>query len=153
MGRIRLARLLVLFLALGLVASACSKKAETTGSASPSASGSGSGSGSGQMTIGSDKANNKGTASISGMEDFSVEVDNFYFKPTVLKGTAGQQIKLELENESSTLHNFTLADQNIDQDIQAGQKMEVTVKLPASGFLEFFCKYHKTSGMVGELSV
>jgi plastocyanin len=151
MGRRRLARLLVLFLALGLVASGCSKKAETTGSATPSASASGSGSG--QMTIGSDKANNKGTASISGMEDFSVEVDNFYFKPTVLKGTAGQQIKLELENESSTLHNFTLADQNIDQDIQAGQKMEVTVKLPASGFLEFFCKYHKTSGMVGELSV
>jgi plastocyanin len=144
MGKIRLARLLVLFLAIGLVASACSKKTETTG---------GSGGGGGQITIGSDKANNKGTASISGKEDFSIEVDSFYFKPTVLKGTAGQQIKLELENESSTLHNFTLADQNIDQDIQAGQKMEVTVKLPASGFLEFFCKYHKASGMVGELSV
>jgi plastocyanin len=143
MGRIRLARLLVLFLALGLVASACSKKAETTGSAS----------GSGQMTIGSDKANNKGTASISGKEDISVEMDSFYFKPTVLKGTAGQEIKLELENESNTLHNFTLADQNIDQDVQAGQKMEVSVKLPQSGFLEFFCKYHKASGMVGELSV
>ena len=151
MGRLRLARLLVLFLALGLVASACSKKAETTGGGSPSASGGASGSG--QITIGSDKANNKGTASISGKEDFSVEIDSFYFKPTVLKGTAGQEIKLELENESSTLHNFTLADQKVDQDIQAGQKVEVTVKLPASGFLEFFCKYHKASGMVGELSV
>jgi plastocyanin len=153
MGRIRLARLLVLLLVIGLVASACSKKAQTTGGASPSASESGGASGNGQITIGSDKANNKGTASISGKEDFSVEVDDFYFKPTVLKGTAGQQIRLELENESSTLHNFTLADQNMDQDIQAGQKMEVTVKLPASGFLEFFCKYHKASGMVGELSV
>jgi plastocyanin len=142
------ARLIVLFLAIGLVASACSKKkTETTGGSS------GGGGGGGQITIGSDKANNKGTASISGKEDFSVEVDSFYFEPTVLKGTAGQQIKLELENESSTLHNFTLADQKIDQDIQAGQKMEVTVKLPTSGFLEFFCKYHKASGMVGELSV
>jgi plastocyanin len=153
MRKIRVARLLVLFLALGLVASACSKKTETTGGASPRASESGGASGSGQITIGSDQANNKGTASITGKEDFSVEVDDFYFKPTVLKGTAGQQIRLELENESSTLHNFTLADQNIDQDIQAGQKMEVTLKLPASGFLEFFCKYHKASGMVGELSV
>jgi plastocyanin len=142
MGRTRLARLVVLFLALGLVASACSKKkTESTTS------------GGGQITIGSDKANNKGTASISGKASISVEVDDRYFKPTVLKGTAGQQIKLELENESSNLHNFTLADQNVDQDIQAGQKMEVTVKLPASGFLEFFCKYHKASGMVGELSV
>ena len=57
MGKIRLARLLVLVLAIGLVASACSKKTETTG---------GSGGGGGQITIGSDKANNKGTASISG---------------------------------------------------------------------------------------
>ncbi len=144
MGRTRLARLLVLFLALGLVASACSKKkTETTGSAG----------GGGQMTIGSDKANNKGTTSISGKDEVSVELDNFYFKPTVLKGTAGQEIKLELENESDTLHNFTLEDQNLDQDIQAGQKAEVTVTLPQSGFLEFFCKYHKASGMVGELSV
>jgi plastocyanin len=82
-----------------------------------------------------------------------VTVNSFFFKPTVLKGSAGQQVKLELENESSTLHNFTLSDQNIDQDIQPNQKVEVTVTLPQSGFLEFFCKYHKASGMVGELSV
>ena len=145
MPRVRVMRLLVLVLALGLVAAACSKKKEPS---SGGASGGG-----GQITVGSDKANNKGTASISGKEDFSVEVDSFYFKPTVLKGTAGQQIRLELENESSTLHNFTLSIQNIDQDIQADQKVEVMVTLPQSGFLEFFCKYHKASGMVGELSV
>jgi plastocyanin len=141
----RVVRLLVLALVLSLVAAGCSKKKEST---SGGASGGG-----GQITIGSDKANNKGTASISGKEDVSVEVDSFYFKPTVLKGSAGQQIKLELENESNTLHNFTLSDQNIDQDIQSKQKAEVTITLPQSGFLEFFCKYHKASGMVGELSV
>jgi plastocyanin len=141
----RVMRLLVLVLVVGLLAAACSKKKEP---ASGGASGGG-----GQITIGSDKANNKGTASIAGKEDVSLEVDNFYFKPTVLKGSAGQQIKLELENESGTLHNFTLSDQNINQDIQPNQKVEVTVTLPQSGFLEFFCRFHKASGMVGELSV
>jgi len=31
--------------------------------------------------------------------------------------------------------------------------VDVTVTFPQSGSLEFFCKYHKSSGMVGELSV
>lgn len=140
----RLARLIVLFLVLGLVAAACSSKKGTT-------SGSSSG---GTITIGSDQANNHGTKDVSGMAKFEVEQDNFYFNPTVWKGTAGQQVKLELKNETSaTLHNFTLTDQSIDQDVAAGKTVEVTVSFPQSGFLEFFCKYHKSSGMVGELSV
>ena len=44
------------------------------------------------MTIGSDKANDKGTTSVSGKTEFEVEMDNFYFKPTVLMGTPGQQL-------------------------------------------------------------
>jgi len=83
-----------------------------------------------------------------------VEMDDFYFGPTVLTGSPGQKLTIELKNESKagTLHNFTLSDQNIDQDVQADQSTEVTVTFPQSGFLEFFCKYHKSSGMVGELT-
>lgn len=153
MRRPRLVRLLILFLALGLVAAACSSKKSPGSSGSPSESPSAEESG-GTMTIGSDQANDHGTKDVSGMDEASVELDNFYFEPTVLKGTAGAKIKLELENEAAgTLHNFTLQDQNIDMDVQSGQKAEVTVTFPQSGFLEFFCKYHKSSGMVGELSV
>jgi plastocyanin len=134
----RVLRLLVLFLAFGLVAAACSSK-----------KGSG-----GQITIGSDKANDKGTTNVSGKSDVEVELDNFYFKPTILKGSPGAQIKLELKNETSgTLHNFSLPDQSMDQDVQAEKSVDVTVTFPQSGILEFFCKYHKPSGMVGELSV
>ncbi|HEY3211416.1 MAG TPA: cupredoxin domain-containing protein [Actinomycetota bacterium] len=143
MRRLRLVRLLVLFLALGLVAAACSSKKSE-----------GSEGGGGTMTIGSDKANNHGTKDFSGKDEAEVELDNFYFSPTELKGTAGSQIKLELDNEAKgALHNFTLQDQNIDMDVPSGQKVDVTVTFPQSGFLEFFCKYHKSRGMVGELSV
>jgi len=104
------------------------------------------------MTIGSDKANDKGTESVSGMDEFELELDNFYFKPTVLKGTPGQELKIELSNDGSALHNFTLEAQSIDQDVQSEEKADVTVTFPQSGFLEFFCKYHRALGMVGELS-
>ena len=90
---------------------------------------------------------------MSGQSSLELEVDNFYFEPTVIKGTAGAQITLKLTNDASALHNFTLTDQAIDQDVPPGQSVEVTVTFPQSGFSEFFCKYHKASGMVGELTV
>jgi plastocyanin len=106
------------------------------------------------MTIGSDTANNHGSEDVSGKSETSMELDDFYFGPTVLTGKPGQTLKIELENESKagTLHNFSISDQNIDQDVSADQKVDVTVTFPQSGFVEFFCKYHKTSGMVGELT-
>jgi plastocyanin len=151
----RLARLLVVCLVLGLVAAACSSKETPSsgGTTESRPSASESEHEGGKITIGSDQANDHGSKDFTGKDEAEVEVDSFYFEPTVVKGSAGQQIKLELDNESDTLHNFTLEDQSIDQDIQPGQKEDVTVTLPQSGILEFFCKFHRSSGMVGELSV
>jgi plastocyanin len=146
--------LLVLLLTVGLVAGACSKKAATPGSigtprqASPTETESGGGT----ITIGGDTANDHGTKDVSGLASLELELDNFYFNPTVIKGTAGAKLKLELKNDSSALHNFTLTPEGIDNDVQPGTTVEVTVTIPESGFLEFFCKYHKASGMVGELA-
>jgi plastocyanin len=156
--RSNLVSILVLLVAAALVAGACSSSNKTTSGSTTSAvetseSPSASESAGGTITIGSDTANNKGTEDVSGKDEAEVEVDDFYFNPTVIKGAPGAQIKLELDNESQTLHNFTLADQNIDKDIPPGAKEDVTVTFPQSGFLEFFCKYHKASGMVGELTV
>ena len=149
--RSKVGRMLVMVLALSLVAAACSKK-------SNGSSGSGSSGGGGSMTIGSDKATNKGTQDVSGKSTFELEMDNdngkFYFKPTVLKGTAGQQLTLTLKNEGNTVHNFSLVGSEANGvDVQAGQEGSVQVTFPQSGFVEFFCKYHRSLGMVGELTV
>ena len=64
----------------------------------------------------------------------------------------GQKLKLELENEGNAEHNFRLADQNIDQDVEAGEKAEVTVTIPESGEISFVCKYHEQLGMAGALA-
>jgi plastocyanin len=94
----------------------------------------------------------RGQATASnGME---VEVDDNYFEPNIITGTAGQSVELELASEGKSLHNFSLTEQNVSQDVTAGSKVKVTVKFPASGELSFFCKYHKDeAGMAGVLRV
>jgi plastocyanin len=150
--RSRLWRSVVMLVAVVLMGAACSSNnSETTTGASPAASGSESGGGT--ITIGSDTANNHGSKDVSGASSVDVEQDDFYFNPTIISGTAGQKITIKLENEGSPTHNFTLEDQGIDQDVSSGQDATVTVTFPQSGTLEFFCKFHRAQGMVGELSV
>jgi plastocyanin len=154
--------LLVIVVAFG--ASACSKSNSTTApsSAGPSSGTPSPGSGSPRtITIGSDIANDHGSKSVSGATSVEVvqndEGSDFFFEPTVLMGTPGQRLTIELSNHShnGTLHNFSLTEQGIDQDVpppSGGPPVTVTVTFPQSGFLEFFCKYHRSRGMAGELS-
>jgi plastocyanin len=136
--------LFAVVLVLALAATACGKDNGTEGSG-------------GTITIAGQKANDKGTKDVSGASSAELELNNeenvYYFEPTILKGTAGQKMTLELSNEGSALHNFSVTDQNVDQDVPSGQKAEVTVTFPQSGTLVFFCKYHQTLGMVGALEV
>jgi plastocyanin len=108
-------------------------------------------SGGGQKTIAGVNANDHGTKSVSGKTE--VELDDFYFKPTVLQGKPGEKVTLELKNEGKVEHTFTIDSQNIDQDLQPGDTAEVTVSIPKSGVVSFYCKFHKSSGMAGALAV
>jgi len=106
----------------------------------------------GTTTVAGVAAANHGTKDASGMEELDVELDDDYFEPTVITGTPGQKLRLELENEGSNEHNFTLESQSLDQDVDAGEKADVTVTIPQSGQVSFYCKYHKQLGMVGALA-
>lgn len=78
--------------------------------------------------------------------------DNF-FMPKDVTATASAPSIL-LTNKGGVLHNFSVPQLGVDQDVQPGKTVVVTVKLPASGTLDFFCKYHKDeSGMAGTLKV
>jgi plastocyanin len=101
----------------------------------------------GQKTIAGVPVNDHGTKTVSSSAE--VELDDYYFKPTVIRGKPGSTVTLELKNEGSVEHNFTLAAQKIDLNVQAGGSATVTVTIPASGVVSFFCKFHKSSGMAG----
>ena len=126
------------------------------GSSSSSSSGTTteeSGGGGGQKTIAGVQANDHGTKAVEDSGKTEVELDDFYFKPTVLEGKAGEKVTLELKNEGNTEHSFTIDSQGIDKDIQPGDEAEVTVTIPKSGVVSFYCKFHKSSGMAGALAV
>jgi plastocyanin len=90
------------------------------------------------------------------MTSTNVEQKNdsgFYFEPTVLQGTASQQLTIHLENKGTLPHTFTIDDQNIDVELQPGNEQDVQVTFASTGPVEFYCKFHRSSGMAGELLV
>ena len=88
---------------------------------------------------------------VSGLAEVDLEADEYYFEPAFLRGTPGQKLKLEIENESSTLHSFTIPEQKLDMDIPPKGKVVVEVTFPPSGVVRFLCRFHSELGMEGEL--
>ena len=131
---------LALVLALMLVAASCGGGDDEEG-------------GGGTTTVDGQKANDHGSKDVSGENELDLELDDFYFSPTVITGSAGEKVTVHLENEGSTEHNFSVTEQGIDQDVEDGDNATVTVTLPDSGTLLFFCKYHQNMGMRGALKV
>jgi plastocyanin len=145
----RLGVLIVAVLGLGVVPllAGCGSSSSSSGSTESSSSGGA------KKTIAGVQANDHGTKTASSSGKTEVELDDFYFEPTVLQGKPGEQVELELKNESKVEHTFTIDSQGIDQDLQPGDEAEVMVTIPKSGAVSFYCKFHKSSGMAGALAV
>jgi plastocyanin len=90
-----------------------------------------------------------GTKDLSGDGELELELDDFYFGPTFIKAAPGATVKVELRNEGSAPHTFTVDALKIDKTVAAGEDASVSVKLPASGALAFYCRFHKGQGMQG----
>jgi plastocyanin len=133
-----------LVIATVLLTAACGNSSATSTTSSPSG---------GRVTVNGEAANDHGTKDVSGGGSQNVEVDNFYFNPTVFTAHAGDKLTLTLSNESQTAHTFTISEQNIDKDLAVGGKVTVTVTFPSSGTVLFFCRFHRSQGMLGGLKV
>lgn len=102
-------------------------------------------------TIAGQAANDHGSKDVSGEDELEMEADDFYFEPTILEGTAGQTLKIDIENEGSATHTFTIDDQDVDVTIEPGDTQEVEVTFPQSGVIRFYCRFHDGQGMAGAL--
>jgi plastocyanin len=80
-----------------------------------------------------------------------VEMYDNYFKPKTITGKPGQMVKIELKNEGKAEHNFKIDGQKADADVEPGKGASVTVKIPMSGSVRFYCEYHKALGMTGSV--
>ena len=145
------------FVLFGATAVALIMLAACSSSSSTAAQTSGSSSSSGKITIGSDQANDHGTEDATGKATFEIEATNdtsgYFFKPTILQGSGGQSITLEIKNDGSVPHNFSITSMNVNVTVQPGASQEVKVTFPQTGTVEYFCRFHHALGMAGELSV
>ena len=103
------------------------------------------------ITLGDVTFSDHGTKDVKGQGELDLEADNYYFEPTFLRGTPGQKIKLEIKNDSATLHNFSIPKQYVDVNIPRKGKVVVEITFPSSGVVAYFCKFHVSRGMNGEL--
>jgi plastocyanin len=142
---------LALVLALGLVATACAEEQV--------AGGGGGGGGGGQeeggtATIAGQEATSHGSEDVTGTDEVELELDDFYFEPTVLEGEAGQTLTVSMFNEGDAAHTFTIDELQIDEELQPGDEgVTAEVTFPDSGALVFYCRFHVGGGMLGGLSV
>jgi plastocyanin len=90
-----------------------------------------------------------GAAPATGAE-LAIEAGDSYFEPTCVTGTPSGEVQLVVENTGGVLHNVSIPDQGIDTDVAPGETITVTVDV-SGGALPYFCKFHRTSGMVGSL--
>jgi hypothetical protein len=70
------------------------------------------------------------------------------FQPSVITGSPGQRLQLTVlqadDLSADFQHNFSIDQLHINKDIPegAGHSISVTVTLPQSGPLTFYCYYH-----------
>jgi plastocyanin len=87
-----------------------------------------------------------------GTQDTTLVLKDNVFDPADFTVAAGSQITLK--NEGAALHNFSVEGQNIDKDIQPGEtENEDILEGLQPGTYTMFCKYHRSIGMEGTLTI
>ena len=97
------------------------------------------------------RASAHGEADVAGVSTTVIEMGDFFFKPTVLRGTPGQHVTVTLSNQGNSLHDFSIPAQHIDANVEAGTPVTVSVTFPQRGAVTFECRYHLLQNMRGEL--
>jgi plastocyanin len=103
-------------------------------------------------TIAGVAASNHGFTDVRGAKSVNLDVHDDYFEPTVIRGKPGQELKAALENYGAKRHNFTVPSEGIDHDLAPGRKATVTIRIPGSGQVVFYCRFHRQLGMAGGLA-
>jgi plastocyanin len=94
--------------------------------------------------------NNKGTKVVSGTS-VSVALADFAFTPTYIEAKPGTKLTVQLKNTGTTTHTFTIASPATDKSLVPGSSGTVTVTVPQSGSLNFYCRFHRGIGMQGAI--
>jgi plastocyanin len=86
------------------------------------------------------------TETFTGMEfTVEMELDDYYFEPTTIKSPGGSTATIELTNEGSVAHTFTVDALDVDEQVDAGGTKTVTVEIGTETRYEYYCRFHAES--------
>jgi plastocyanin len=150
---------LALLAVSSLVLAACGSSSSSSGSGSTTSSSAASkttaSSGGGAYGYGGGSASTTKTTSNtssggSAGSTISITMEDYKFSQKVISGKPGSTVKVNLKNTGANEHNFKIDGQKLaDADVKPGGTGTATVKIPASGTVQFYCEYHRGLGMVG----
>jgi plastocyanin len=137
----RLVRMIMLPLALMLVGVACGGGSSNQTTTQPPVT---------TTTTSESPTAGSTTGSPSGGATLTLK-DNV-FDPADFTVAAGSQITLK--NEGAALHNFSVEGQDVDKDVKPGEtETEDVLEGLQPGTYTMFCKYHRSVGMEGTLTI
>jgi plastocyanin len=91
--------------------------------------------------------------SITGNPEVTIKENDNAFSPRCVIVLGGQGLKIV--NKGASKHNFTVDGSDVDIDTESGDtvRTEAVAGAIEPGTHEFYCKYHRALGMVGEITV
>lgn len=82
-----------------------------------------------------------------------MQAADFLFGPARIEAQPGQTLGVHVSNVGSASHTFTIDEQGINEVLAPGEEATVSVVVPQSGPLRFYCRFHAARGMEGEITV
>ncbi len=133
-----IAGLTIVLLAIGVIAAACGEN-EKYENASPAATTAA------QATAPAQASAAAGAVNVAQLD--------FRFQPDKLTAQVGRSVTVDVTNNGKASHTFTITELNVDKTLAPGEKASVTFTPTGSGTLAYFCRFHRSRGMEGSLSV
>jgi plastocyanin len=80
-----------------------------------------------------------------------IELSSYYIGPSFINVKAGTTLHATLKNAGKITHTFTIDSLHIDKTLSPGATATVDITIPASGALQFYCRFHRSMGMQGAI--
>ena len=82
-------------------------------------------------------------------QTITVDAHDMAFRPKTISVEPHGEVVVTVENRGKSAHTFTTDSPQGDVVLEPGDRR--TIRLPATGPVQFFCRFHEASGMRGSI--
>ena len=82
-------------------------------------------------------------------QTITVDAHDMAFRPKTIGVEPHGEVVVTVENRGKLAHTFTTDEPQGDVVVEPGERR--TIRLPATGPVQFFCRFHEASGMRGSI--